>query len=124
MSVCSEDVNEALPLQRESEGTRCTAITPSLAIVSVQPLRCTGGAGQKGGFQNIEGDLWSATKDEAGMDMPEAHEADERGQMAQDGLAGASPSDQATFPSNVEDQASPVFHHHPYTCTLWPSEAP
>ena len=42
------------------------------------------------------------------MDMPEAHESAERGQMAQDGLAGASAEDQTTFPSNVEDQARPV----------------
>ena len=40
------------------------------------------------------------------MDMPESHEKAERGQMAQDGLAGASPEDQTAFPSNVEDQVS------------------
>ena len=70
-----------------------------------------GGAGQKGGFQNIEEDLWNATKDEVSMDMPEAHESAERGQMAQDGLAGASPEDQTTFPSNVEDQARSASIH-------------
>lgn len=42
------------------------------------------------------------------MDMPEAHESAERGQMAQEGLAGASPADQTTFPSNVEDQVKPT----------------
>ena len=73
--------------------------------VTTPSLRRAGGAGQKGGFQNIEEDLWNATKDEVSMDMPEAHESAERGQMAQDGLAGASPEDQTTFPSNVEDQA-------------------
>ena len=46
------------------------------------------------------------------MDMPEAHESAERGQMAQDGLAGASAEDQTTFPSNVEDQARPVSLLH------------
>ena len=46
------------------------------------------------------------------MDMPEAHEASERGQMAQDGLSGASAEDQTTFPSNVEDQARVVTLHH------------
>ena len=71
-------------------------------------MRCAGGAGQKGGFQNIEEDLWNATKDEVSMDMPEAHESAERGQMAQEGLAGASPADQTTFPSNVEDQVKPI----------------
>ncbi len=75
-------------------------------LIAVVLLLCTGGAGQKGGFQNIEEDLWNATKDEVSMDMPEAHESAERGQMAQDGLAGASPEDQTTFPSNVEDQAT------------------
>ncbi len=74
-------------------------------LVTVLSLLRTGGAGQKGGFQNIEEDLWNATKEEVSMDMPEAHESAERGQMAQDGLAGASPEDQTTFPSNVEDQA-------------------
>ena len=42
------------------------------------------------------------------MDMPESHEKAERGQMAEDGLAGASPEDQTTFPSNVEDQVPPL----------------
>ena len=80
---------------------------PDVAPTREQPVSLlrTGGAGQKGGFQNIEEDLWNATKDEVSMDMPEAHEAAERGQMAQDGLAGASPADQTTFPSNREDQA-------------------
>ena len=42
------------------------------------------------------------------MDMPESHEKAERGQMAEDGLAGASPQDQTAFPSNVEDQVPPA----------------
>ena len=42
------------------------------------------------------------------MDMPESHEKAERGQMAEDGLAGASPEDQTAFPSNVEDQVPPA----------------
>lgn len=73
-------------------------------------MGCTGGAGQGGGApDDIKGDLWDAAQGEISMDMPESHEDAERGQMAQDGLAGASPEDQTSFPSNVEDQVGILF---------------
>jgi len=88
---------------------------------------CTGGAGQKGGagkgFEAIQGDLWNAAQDEVKMDMPESHESGDKGQMAQDGLAGASPEDQTTFPSNVEDQVIPytsrISRFFLSSCTDW-----
>ena len=49
------------------------------------------------------------------MDMPESHEKAERGQMAEDGLAGASPQDQTAFPSNVEDQVPLAGPSQPLT---------
>ena len=67
-----------------------------------------GGAGQKSAFPRIKEDLWDAAQNQISMDMPESHEKAERGQMAEDGLAGASPEDQTTFPSNVEDQVPPA----------------
>ena len=66
-----------------------------------------GGAGQKSAFPKIKEDLWDAAQEQVSMDMPESHEKAERGQMAEDGLAGASPQDQTAFPSNVEDQVPP-----------------
>ena len=81
-------------------------------------LCAAGGAGQKSAFPGIEGDLWDAAQQEVSIDMPEAHESNERGQMAQEGLAGASPSDQTTFPSNVEDQVHPPF----LSCRDWKDE--
>lgn len=81
-------------------------------------LCAAGGAGQKSGLPGIQGDLWDAAQQEVSIDMPEAHESDERGQMAQEGLAGASPADQTTFPSNVEDQVpSPLL-----SCSHWKDE--
>ena len=67
-----------------------------------------GGAGQKSAFPKIKEDLWDAAQEQVSMEMPESHEKAERGQMAEDGLAGASPKDQTAFPSNVEDQVPPA----------------
>ncbi|CAK0786419.1 hypothetical protein CVIRNUC_009632 [Coccomyxa viridis] len=67
-----------------------------------------GGAGQKSAFPKIKEDLWNTAQEQVSMDMPESHEKAERGQMAEDGLAGASPEDQTAFPSNVEDQVAEV----------------
>ena len=76
----------------------------AIADVILSFTNRAGGAGQKSAFPKIKEDLWNAAQEQVSMDMPESHEKAERGQMAEDGLAGASPEDQASFPSNVEDQ--------------------
>ena len=75
-----------------------------IANITVSSQNYAGGAGQKSAFPKIKEDLWDAAQEQVSMDMPESHEKAERGQMAEDGLAGASPEDQTAFPSNVEDQ--------------------